>query len=462
MTSRTEWLRTALLATSLIVFVNTSALAESPASPAAAPAEFKVTDFLLDNGMEVVVIPDHRAPIVTHMVWYKIGSADEPPGKSGIAHFFEHLMFKATTNHAAGEFDRAVSDIGGSNNAFTSYDYTAFHETVAPSALELMMSFEADRMRNLILTDDVIKTERDVILEERRSRIDNNPQAVLDEEVSATLWQNQPYRIPVIGWMQEMEQLNRTDAVAFYDKYYRPNNAVLIVAGDVEPETVKALAEKTYGKVARGPDLPPRVRPVEPEQNTKRTVTLSDARVSVPSFSTQWVVPSYHTAKPGEAEALDLLAEILGGGNRSRLYQELVVKQGIASAAGAFFQGTMLDDTNFTVYGTPRGDARLADVEAAVDAEVVRVARDGVTDNELDKAKDRYIRSMIFARDKQDSMANIYGAELATGGTVQDIEQWPDRVRKVTADEVKAAAAKYLVLSRSTTGYLLPQQQAGN
>ncbi|MDX8433303.1 pitrilysin family protein [Mesorhizobium abyssinicae] len=451
MTSCTRRLRAALL---------TSALALT--GPALAGDDGKVTDFLLDNGMEVVVIPDHRAPIVTHMVWYKIGSADEPAGKSGIAHFFEHLMFKATTNHAAGEFDSAVAEIGGSNNAFTSYDYTAFHETVAPSALGEMMAFEADRMRNLILTDDVITTERDVILEERRSRIDSSPQALLEEEVDATLWQNQPYRIPVIGWMQEMEQLNRTDAIAFYDKYYRPNNAVLVVAGDVEPDTVKALAEKTYGKVARGPDLPPRIRPVEPEQNTKRSVTLSDARVSVPTFSTQWVVPSYHTARPGEAEALDLLAEILGGGNRSRLYQQLVVKQGIAAEAGAYFQGTMLDATNFTIYGAPRGDAKLGDVEAAVDAEVARIARDGVTDDELEKAKQRYVRSMIFARDKQDDMANMYGSTLATGGNVQDVLEWPDRIRKVTADEVKAVAARYLVLDHSTTGYLLPQQQAGN
>ncbi|MGX9181759.1 M16 family metallopeptidase [Mesorhizobium sp. BHbdii] len=430
--------------------------------PALAADGGKVTDFLLDNGMEVIVIPDHRVPIVTQMVWYKNGSADEPSGKSGIAHFFEHLMFKATTNHATGELASAVSDIGGSNNAFTSSDYTAYFEMTAPSALELMMSFEADRMRNLILTDDVIETERDVILEERRSRIDNNPQAVLDEEVEATLWQNQPYRIPVVGWMQEMEQLNRTDAVAFYNKYYRPNNAVLIVAGDVEPETVKALAEKTYGKVARGPDLPPRVRPVEPEQNTKRTVTLSDARVSVPSFSTQWVVPSYRTAKPGEAEALDLLAEVLGGGNRSRLYQALVVKQGIASSAGADFEGTMLDDTNFTVYGAPRGDATLADVESAIDAEVARIASDGVTPDELERAKDRHVRSMILARDNQGSMASIYGSTLATGGNVQDVQEWPDRIRKVTTDEVKAVAARYLVLAHSTTGYLLPQPKTEN
>ncbi|MER8614358.1 pitrilysin family protein [Mesorhizobium sp. M1216] len=424
----------------------------------AATNEIKATNFLLDNGMEVVVIPDRRSPIVTHMVWYKIGSADEPPGKSGIAHFFEHLMFKATANHAAGELNRAVAEIGGSHNAFTSYDYTAFYEIVAPSALEQMMSFEADRMRNLTLTDDVINTERDVVMEERRLRIDNDPEAVLDEEVVTTLWQSQPYRIPVIGWMHEIEKLNRTDAVAFYDNYYRPNNAVLVVAGDVEPERVKTLAEKTYGKVPRGPDLPPRDRPSEPVQNTRRTLTLSDGRVSVPFFSRHWVVPSYRTAEPGEAEALDLLAQILGGGNRSRLYQTLVAKQSIAAAVGVYFEGTMLDATHFSIHGSPRGDAKLADIEAVVDAEIARIARDGVTSEELDKVKERYVRSVIFARDEQDSIANMYGSTLATGGSVKDVEEWPDRIRKVTADQVKAVAARYLVSDFSTTGYLLPKE----
>lgn len=252
----------------------------------AASGDGKATNFLLDNGMEMVVIPDHRAPIVTHMVCYKVGSADDPLGKSGVAHFVEHLMFKAaTTNHAAGELGRAVSATGGSINAFTFCDYTAYVETVAPSALEQMMRFEADRMLNLILNDEDIKTERDVILEERRSDIDTDPQAVLEEQVAAMLWQNQPYRIPIIGWMQEMEKLNLTDAKAFYDKHYTPNNAVLVVAGDVEPEAVKAQAEKTYGKLARGPALP-RIRPLEPEHNTTRTVTLRDPCVPVSDFST--------------------------------------------------------------------------------------------------------------------------------------------------------------------------------
>lgn len=412
--------------------------------------------FLLNNGMEVVVVPHHRAPVVTHMVWYKAGSADDPPGKSGIAHFFEHLMFKGTKNHKPGEFGAKIAEIGGNENAFTSYDYTAYHQTVTPDVLETMMAFEADRMRNLILTDQVIGPERDVVLEERRSRIEGSPEAILSEESDATLYQNHPYRVPVIGWMHEMEQLNRKDAIAFYDRYYAPNNAVLVVAGDVEPEAVRAMAERTYGKVPRGPDLPPRKRPTEPEQKTKRTVTLADPRINLPSFSKSWVVPSYETAEPGEAEALDLLSEILGGGTRSRIYQELVVREGIASAAGAYFDGTALDATKFSVYGSPRGGATLEAVEKAVDEEIGRIIRDGVTEDELEKAKQRYVRSMVFAKDSPAGMANIYGATLATGGTVEDVEEWPDRIRAVTAEQVKAVAAKYLDMNRSVAAYLLP------
>jgi zinc protease len=431
-----------------------------PVLAAERAAENVISNFTLANGMEIVVIPDHRAPIVTHMVWYKVGSADEPPGKSGIAHFFEHLMFKGTKNHKPGEFSARIAEIGGDENAFTSYDYTAYYQTVTPDALPTMMEFEADRMRNLILTDDVIGPERDVILEERRLRIENSPEALLGEEINATLFQNEPYRVPVIGWMHEMEQLNRFDAVHFYDKYYAPNNAVLIVAGDVDAATVKTLAERTYGKVPRGPDLPPRVRPSEPEQNTKRTVTLRDPRVSVPSFQKSWVVPSYRTAKDGEAEALDLLSEILGGSVRSRIYQELVVRTGIASGAGATYSGTFLGETSFSIYGSPRGQAGIEQVEGAIDAEIRKLIKDGVTEGELEKAKNRYVRSMIFARDDQSDMANIYGSILATGGTVAEVEAWPDRIKAVTAEQVRAVAAKYLNPDRSVAGYLLPPAPA--
>lgn len=421
-----------------------------------AQGEAEVVDFTLDNGLEVVVIPDRRAPIVTHMVWYKVGSADELPGKSGIAHFLEHLMFKGTARHPAGEMDRVIADIGGYTNAFTTKDVTVYHQTVPPDFLDEMMDFEADRMRGLDLTEDVIGAERDVVLEERRMRVEASPQALLAEETAATAYQNHPYRIPTIGWLHEMEQLNRADAVAFYDRYYAPNNAVLVVAGDVEPAAVRALAEATYGKVPRGPDLPPRLRPSEPPYDTGRTVTLHDPRVGVPSFAKGWITPSYRVAEPGEAEALDLLSEILGGGSRSRFYQELVVKTGIASAAGANYDGGAYDPGSFTLYGVPQGTHSIEEVEAAIDAQVERLIRDGVTPAELDAAKMRYVRGMIFARDEQASMANIYGSYLANGGDVADIAAWPDRIRAVTPQQVQAVAAKYLDPRISVTGYLLP------
>lgn len=414
--------------------------------------------FSLDNGLEVVVIPDRRAPVVTHMLWYKVGSADEDPGKSGIAHFFEHLMFKGTTNHAPGEFSARVAEVGGRENAFTSYDYTAYYQQVAPTELRTMMEFEADRMVNLVLTDEVIGPERDVIIEERNSRVENDPSSLLSEEVSATLYQNHPYRIPVIGWMHEIEQLNREDAIDFYKRYYAPNNAVLVVAGDVDTAEVRQMATEIYGKIPRGPKLEERVRQTEPEQNTKRTVQLTDDRVAVPSFSKRWVVPSYRTAEPGEAEALDILSEVLGGGLRSRIYQELIVKQGIASSAGAFYQGVSLDDTSFGVYGSPRGEATLEQVEKAIDAEIAKIVDEGVTEDEVEKAKKRYLRSMIFARDDQSGMARIYGSALTTGSTVEDVAKWTDRIREVTPEAVQKVAKKYLDDRRSVAGYLLPEE----
>ena len=421
------------------------------ASPAA-----EVVDFKLDNGLDVVVIPDRRAPIVTHMVWYKIGSADELPGKSGIAHFLEHLMFKGTARHPAGEMDSVIAEIGGYTNAFTTKDVTVYHQTVPPEFLPEMMDFEADRMRGLLLTEDVIGAERDVVIEERGQRVEGSPQALLAEEAAATLYQNHPYRIPTIGWLHEMEQLNRADAVDFYNRYYAPNNAVLVVAGDVDPDEVRKLAEDTYGKVPRGPDLPPRIRPSEPTHDTARTLTLRDPRVGLPSFTKGWVTPSYRMAEPGEAEALDLLSEILGGGTRSRFYQEIVVRTGIASAVGANYDGGAYDPSSFNIYGVPQGTHTLDEVEAAVNAQVARLIADGVTPEELDAAKMRYVRSLIFARDEQDSMANIYGSRLANGGTIEDIVEWPDRIKAVTPEQVQAVAAKYLDPKVSVTGYLLP------
>ncbi|MGV8855429.1 MAG: M16 family metallopeptidase [Devosia sp.] len=446
--------QTVAAATVAVPTQTTAPAAPAPAQDTAAPSP--VERFVLGNGLEVVVIPDHRSPVVTHMVWYKVGSADEPAGKSGIAHFFEHLMFKGTKRHPAGELDAAVAALGGNLNAFTTADVTAFFETVPADALASMMDFEADRMRGLILSDEVIGSERDVVLEERRQRIDGSPQALLSEEFAATLYQNHPYGIPVIGWEQEMEQLNRTDAVDFYDHYYAPNNAVLVVAGDVDAATVRTLAEASYGKVARGPALPPRVRPAEPEHNTSAVVTLSDPRVGLPSFQRAWIVPSYRTAAPGEAEALDLLSEILGGSGRSRFYQAVVVKAGIAAQAGAGYDGGAYDPSSFSIYGVPQGDHTLPEVEAAIDAQVALLISDGVTAAELAGAKARYLRQLIFASDAQQNMAQIYGSELATGGSIEEIAQWPGRIRAVTPEQVQAVAKKYLNPAIAVTSHLLP------
>lgn len=422
-----------------------------------ARADNGVTTFDLDNGLQVVVIPDHRAPVVTHMIWYKVGSADETPGQSGVAHFLEHLMFKGTEKHAAGEFSAVIAEIGGNENAFTSHDYTAYYQQVGPDALPTMMEFEADRMRGLILTDEVVAPERDVVIEERRARVETSPGSLLSEEVEATLFQNHPYRHPVIGWMHEIRELDREQALAFYDLHYAPNNAILVVAGDVEPGQVRALAESTYGQVPRGPELPPRARPQEPRQDAHRTVTLTDPRVTLPSLQRGWVVPSYTSAEPGEAEALDLLAEILGGGVHSRLYQRLVVKDGIAASAGAAYRATALDDSSFNVYGAPRGDADLEAVEKAIEAEIALIAEKGVSEDELRRARNRFLRSMIFTRDSQTGMARIYGSLLATGITVEDIDAWPERVRAVTAEDVRNAARRYLASNAYVTGYLLPE-----
>jgi zinc protease len=418
-----------------------------------------ISHFFLDNGLEVVVIPDHRAPIVTHMVWYKVGSADEVAGKSGLAHFFEHLMFKGTKENPQGTLGGAVAQIGGQDNAFTSYDYTAFYEKISPSALKTMMALEADRMRNLVLNDNVVNTERDVVLEERGSRIDNNPGSLLSEETAATLFQNSPYGRPIIGWRREMKQLNLADAVAFYNAHYEPNNAILVVAGDVTADQVRKLAGETYGKVPRGPDLPPRDRPQEPHQDTSRTVTLKDARVTAPRFSKYFLVPSYNTAKLGEAEALDLLAEILGGDIRSRLYQDLAVKKQIAASVGTWYQGTALDPTIFAIEGQPLPGTPIEKLEQAVLDEVADIVKNGVTAEEVEKAKNRFLKSAIFARDDQFGMAQLFGSSLATGLTVKDVQEWPDRIRAVTAKQIQDVAGRYLDNDHSVTSYLLPKTE---
>src|SRR5438445_5211614 len=387
-------------------------------SPAAAAAGPKITHFTLANGLEVVVIPDHRTPVVTHMLWYKVGSADETPGRSGLGHFLEHLMFKGTAKNPAGRFSQVIATIGGQENAFTAADYTGYFQRVPRDQLQTMMEFEADRMTGLVLTDEVVRPELNVVLEEHNMRVGNNPAARLGEQMDAALYLNHPYGRPVIGWRQEIEQHDREGALEFYRRFYSPNNAILVVAGDVTPEEIRTLAQEIYGKVPRVAEIKPRVRPQEPVQEAPRTVTLADPRVTQPSLSRYYLVPSSTTARAGESEALDVLTHILGHGANSRLYQTLVVDKAIAVSAGASYDGTAVDNTRLSVFATPKPGTSLPQLEEAVDAVLADLVANGVTAEELERSKSRMIANAIYANDNQRMLAQWYGASLATGTTV--------------------------------------------
>ncbi len=446
-----------VLSKSLASFAGLASLALALTVPASADDQTgaKVADFTLPNGLELVVIPDHRAPVVTHMVWYKVGAADETPGKSGLAHFLEHLMFKGTVKHPLGQFAQTVARVGGQENAFTSNDYTGFFQRVPSEQLKTVMEFEADRMTGLQLTDAVVLPERDVILEEQNQRVANNPRARLGEQIDAALYLNHPYGKPVIGWRHEIEQLSRDDAFAFYRRFYGPNDAVVVIAGDIEPQAALKLAEDTYGKVARNNNVPPRHRPIEPPPVSPRSLTLADLRVEQPMLQRAYLAPSFASGKPGQSDALEVLAHILGSGNNSRLYRTLVVDNQVAVAAGGWYESSALDLSKIGVYAAPRDGVTLPQLEADVDAVIAEVVAKGVTDEELERAKSRLIADAIYAQDNQASMARWYGSALTTGATVADVERWPARIRAVTAAQVQEAARLWLDKRRSVTGYLI-------
>jgi zinc protease len=417
----------------------------------AAPATFT-----LGNGLQVVVIPDHRTPVVTQMIWYKVGSADETPGKSGLAHFLEHLMFKGTSKHPAGEFSQTVLRVGGDENAFTSVDYTGYFQRVPREQLGKMMEFEADRMTGLILKDENVLPERDVVLEEFNMRVANNPEARLTEQIMAALFLNHPYGRPVIGWRQEIEKLDREDALAFYRRFYAPNNATLVIAGDVEADDVRPMAERTFGEVAAQPAIPAnRIRPQEPEPAAPRTVTLSDARVEQPSVKRYYLVPSANTAASGESPALDVLAQLMGSGSNSYLYRALVVDKPLAVSASAGYQGTSLDATQFMISASPKPGVEFSQIEQVIDGVIADIGQNPVRAEDLERVKTQLIAEAIYAQDSQATLARWYGGALTTGLSIADIRSWPDRIRAVTADQVRDAAQKWLNKKRSVTGYLI-------
>jgi zinc protease len=416
----------------------------------------QVAHFTLPNGLEVVVIPDHRAPVVTHMVWYRNGAADDPPGKSGIAHFLEHLMFKGTRSHPNGEFSEFISEVGGQENAFTGNDFTAYFQQIAKQHLKACMEFEADRMTGLTLTDEIVAPERDVVLEERRMHCDTDPGAQLGEAVQATLFTHHPYGIPVIGWGHEIEGLQREDALAYYQRFYTPENAILVVAGDVDPGEALKLAEESYGRIGRRGAAPQRIRPMEPPTVASRLVTVADEKVEQPGWQRHYLAPSCRTAAPGEAEALEVLAYLLGGGQTSLLYRALVMDERLAVSTWAYYHGTALDQSRFIVNMTPAPEVALETLDRAFDRILAKFLNDAVDAGALERAKTRLIADAVYARDSQSDLARWYGSSLAIGQTLSDVEEWPEKIDAVTAEAVIEAGRRWLDRKPAVTGHLLP------
>jgi len=423
------------------------------------PAAARVFDpetFTLKNGMQVVVVNNPRAPVVSHMVWYKVGSADEEPGKSGLAHYLEHLMFKGTDKMKPSEFSRTVARNGGRDNAFTAYDYTAYFENIARDRLELVMGMEADRMVNLRLTDDIVLPERKVIQEERRQRTENEPASRLYEQLYSLLFVHHPYGTPIIGWMHEIEKLTTQDALDFYKRHYAPNNAILVVAGDITAAELKPLAEKTYGKIKPSKDIPARVRVTEPPTEGARRITLTDDQVRQPNWMRLWKAPSYNAGEKQYASALEVLESILADGATSRLYKSLVVEQKIAAGVNLSYNPYALDLGTLSISATPAPGQDVAAVETALDAELAKLLSGGVTDAEVASAKVRLRRDAIFARDSLQGPAYAFGVALTTGQTVEDVETWPDRIAAVTREQVEQAAKLVLGQDNHVTGILMP------
>jgi len=430
------------------------------APPQARAQVFQPETFTLENGLQVVVVPNHRVPVVTHMVWYKVGAADEPPGKSGLAHLLEHLMFKGTDTIGPGEFSKIVARNGGQDNAFTSSDYTGYYQSIAADRLPLVMEMEADRMANLRLAEDDFQTERAVVVEERLSRTENEPSALLGERLDQALWSVHPYKNPIIGWPHELNALTREDALAFYQRYYAPNNAVVVIVGDVTLDEVRPLAERTYGQVppSDDPPRPARVRDLPPPVDA--TLVMHHPQVGQASWWKRAIAPSRNAGDTDLYPALQVLAELLGGGPVSRLYESLVVDQGVAVSAGAYYSGRAVDYGTFTLAATPSQGITPAQVGEAVQAEVARLLDEGVTEDEVEGAKRRLRASVVYARDSTMGTARILGTALATGATVEDVESWPDQIGAVTADDVMRAARAVFGPVSTATAILLPDSRS--
>lgn len=408
------------------------------------------------------MLPSRRAPILTQLVIYKVGSADEQTGKTGIAHFLEHMMFKGTKTVGPGEFSRLVSRHGGRDNAYTDSDVTGYHQTIAADRLELVMRMEADRMANLEIIEKELTPEREVVLEERRMRIDNSPAALLDEQVRAELFgRDKPYGTPTAGFVEDVRKLGVEDLTAFYRSHYAPNNAVLIVAGDTTSDAVYRLADKYYGAIPPRA-VPPRVRPETGGVTLPQTVSRADQRVAEPSWGRDFLAPSYHMGETRHAYALQVLARLFGGSETSRLWRALVVEKKAALSASANYSAASLGLSSFGFDVSPAPNHDFAVIERAIADETKKVLDGDVTAEEVERVQNRLLAAAIYAQDSLGSGPRRYGAALSTGGSAAEVEAWPQRIAAVRpADVVEAARHVWrpenAVTSELTSAHGVPQ-----
>lgn len=417
---------------------------------------FHPQSFTLDNGMKIVVIENRRMPVVHHHVVYRVGSADDPPGKSGLAHYLEHMMFKGTESVAPNAFSRIVARHGGRTNAYVSYDTTGFHQTIAREHLPLMMQLEADRMVNLRVDPEEARSELAVVQEERRSRTDNHPSAQFREAMMAALFLHSPYRVPIIGWRHEIDSLTPEDVESFYRRHYAPNTAILIVAGDVDAHEVRALAEEHFGPIPARPEAGRSPRVEEPPHRAARRLDFAHPRVAAPQFSRYSMAPSYGNGPSEVADALQVLDVILGGGASGRLHRRLITGDSLALSVGTGYSPDRLGPSVFAISARPVPGVSLERLEAVIDEEIARFLKDGPGEDELARARQRLLDSAVTARDSLSRGANAFAFALTTGQSIEDVETWPDRIRKVSAEAVLEAARKVLVAEQSVTGTLVP------
>ena len=417
-------------------------------------AEFRPQHHILENGLEIVVLENNRVPAIAHSIWYKVGSADEPNGKSGIAHFLEHLLFKGTDKLKPGEFSQTIALNGGKDNAFTSKNYTGYFQLIHKSKLELVMSLEANRMKNIKLVEKEFENEKTVVLEERYSRVDNNPSALLSEQINAALYMNHPYKRPIIGWEHEIKNLSLNDVMKFYDKFYAPNNAIIVICGDVKLDEVVRIAKKYFGSI-KPSKIDERSWTNEPTQHAPRGVVLKSKNTAIPVFKRHYLVPTYTKSKK-EALALVVFAEIFGNPSTGMLFEEFVKNKKLATSASAYYYSDGFGDTSFTISIVPKKEVTLDDITSHLDKYLYEIEKKIISSDELTKVKKRLVNETIFAQDSLYMGMRIFGSSLSTGYSLKDITDWPNDIQKVSINDLQNILLKIFDLNKSVTGYLIP------